>query len=124
MVITRDDAVSLVGRMLEAGGRRDLAGVAALYAEDAVAVSPVFGELHGRDAIAASWGRLFETFTDLDLDISTVLVDGNRVAVLGSVATVDRVGWFGRAPTGGVINYRLVLLFTIVDGRIVHDERI
>jgi predicted ester cyclase len=121
---SREDAIALVRRLLEAAQRRDRAAVAAIYAPDAVAISPVFGELHGAAAIAESWNTLFSSFTDLQFDISAVLVDGNRVAVLGGVVTTDRVGLFGRPPTGGPLTYRLVLLFTVIDGRIAHDQRI
>jgi sigma-B regulation protein RsbU (phosphoserine phosphatase) len=94
------------------------------YAEDAIVVSPVFGEVRGRAAIAATWETLFSTVADVSIDVSTVLVDDDRVAVLSTVSTIDRLGWFGRPATGGPISYRLVLLFTLADGRIVHDERI
>jgi sigma-B regulation protein RsbU (phosphoserine phosphatase) len=44
--------------------------------------------------------------------------------VLGTVSGIDRLGWFGHAPTGDAIGYKLVLLFTIGGGKIVRDERI
>jgi len=102
----------------------DLPRLMSHYAAEAVAVSPVFGEVRGRAAIAATWERLFSTFTDIQYSVSDLLVDGNRIAVLGSVTVTDRVGWFGLPPTGGLLSYRLVLLFTIVEGEVVHDERI
>jgi sigma-B regulation protein RsbU (phosphoserine phosphatase) len=84
----------------------------------------VFGEIKGRAGIAATWQTLFSMFVDIAVDVSDVLVDGDRVAVLSTVATTDRTGWFGRPPTGGPISYRLVLLLTVKDGKIAHDERI
>jgi sigma-B regulation protein RsbU (phosphoserine phosphatase) len=84
----------------------------------------VFGEVRGRTRIAATWETLFSTFADVAVEISDVLVDGDRVAVLSTVTTTDRMGWFGRPATGGPISYRLVLLFIVADGKIVHDERI
>jgi len=122
--MSREAALALVQQLLSAAERHDLAQVIALYHEDAVAFSPVFGEVRGRDAIAASWQTLFATFEDLILTVSTVLVDGNRVAVLGTVTTTDRVGWFGRPATGGPITYRLVFLLTVSENRIISDERI
>jgi sigma-B regulation protein RsbU (phosphoserine phosphatase) len=57
--------------------------------------------------------------------VSDVIVDGDRVAVLSAISATDnKLGWFGLPPTGGPIDYRMVLLLTIVDGRIVRDERI
>jgi len=113
-----------MGHLLDAAQRRDIARLMDLYVEDAVAVSPVFGEIRGRAAIAATWQTLFSTFSDIAVDVSDVLVDGDRIAVLSTVATTDRKGWFGRPATGGPISYRLLLLLTVADGRIVHDERI
>ena len=124
MSIRREDALEIVRRFREAGGSRDLALMADLYAGDAIAVSPIFGEVSGRDAIVATWQTMFTTFADLMLDISDVLVDDDRLAILGHVKTTDRMGWFGLPPTGSAIEYRLVLLLTIEDGKIVRDKRI
>src|SRR5262245_11767292 len=98
--------------------------MAELYADDAVAVSPVFGTVRGGQAIVATWGTLLRTFADIALDISDILVDGERIAVLATVKTTDRAGWFGRPATNAPINYRMVLLLTVRHERIVYDERI
>jgi predicted ester cyclase len=122
--MSRDQALAFVRELIAVAGRHDLARLATFYASDAVAVSPVFGTVVGRDAIAATWARLFALFPQVAIEISDVLIDGNRVAVLSALSTTDRSGWFGLPATGSVISYRLVLLLTIVDGHIVHDERI
>src|SRR5262249_1002870 len=121
--MTRDDTLAVVQRLLAAAWRRDPAGLLDVYAEDAVAISPVLGEVPGRTAIVASGQMLFTTFTDVAVDVSNALVDGDRVAILSSLVTTDRIGLFGR-PTDTTIGYRLLLLFTVRDGRIVRDERI
>jgi ketosteroid isomerase-like protein len=110
--------------MLLAARGHDAARVLECYAEDAVAVSPVFGEVRGRAEVAATWSTLFTTFADLTMENIDFLVDGDRVAVLGQIKTTDRIGWFGLPPTGSPIAYRLVMLFTVRDGVIVRDERI
>src|SRR5690349_12035951 len=78
----REEKIALVQRLLAAAQRRDLDAVTGIYADDAVAVSPIFGELRGAAAIAASWDTLFAAYADLAFSITTVLVDGDRVAVL------------------------------------------
>jgi ketosteroid isomerase-like protein len=113
-----------VRQALDAARRRDIPRLMDFYADGAVALSPVFGAVQGRAAIAATWETLFSTFAEVAVETSGVLVDGDRVAVLSTVRTTDRVGWFGRPATGGPISYRLVLLFTVADGKIVRDERI
>ena len=125
MPLRREDALEIVRRFRAAGGRRDTSALRDLYADDAVAISPVFGEVRGADAIAATWGTMFTTFPDITIDISDVLVDDDRLAILGRIGATDRIGWFGLSPTGSRIDYRIVLLLTTnADGRIVRDERI
>lgn len=120
----RERTLAAPAALLKAARARDTAAVAACYAEDAVAISPLFGEARGRDQIAATWQTLFSTFVEVSVNVADTMVDDNRVAVFASLSTVDKLGWFGRAPTGGTITYRLVLIFTVVDGRIVRDERL
>jgi sigma-B regulation protein RsbU (phosphoserine phosphatase) len=120
----RDDAIALVRQMRDAANRHDIPRLMDFYADDAVARSPVFAEVTGKAAIAATWERVFSMFPDCALDMSEVLVDGDRIGVLGTLTATDRLGWFGLPPTGGVITYRLALLMTVSAGRIVHEERL
>jgi len=120
----REHTLAVVRTLLIHARERDIDAVAACYAEDAVIVSPLFGELRGRDRIAANWQSLFNTFVDVSINFGESMVDGNRVAVFGTLSTIDRLGWFGRPPTGSAITYRIVLMFTVVDGRVVRDERL
>jgi predicted ester cyclase len=122
--MTRDEAVALVRQLQDAANCHDVSRLLDFYADDAVAVSPVFAEVRGRPAIRSTWETLFKTFPDCALDVSNVLVDGSRIAMLGTVTATDRTGWFGLPPTGGPISYRVVVLCTIVGGKIVHEERI
>jgi serine phosphatase RsbU (regulator of sigma subunit) len=120
----RDAAIALVRELLSAARRDDSARLSELYAEDAVAVSPLFGEVRGNRAIAQLWHQMAVGFPDFSAEISHVLVDGDRVAVLSSVAATDHLSWPGRRASGGSLSYKLVMLFTIADNRFVRDERI
>src|SRR5437899_7956248 len=105
MTITRESmsherAPALVRQLLDAAHSRDVDRLMETYVDDAVASSPVFGEVRGRAAIAATWQRLFSTFSEINVDVSNVLVDGDRIAVLSTITTTDRVGWFGLPATG------------------------
>ncbi len=122
--MSREEALALVRQLVDAAHRRDISRLMDAYAYEAVAVSPVFGEVRGRAAIAATWETLFSTLADIAIEVSDVLVDGDRIAVLSTIATTVRIGWFGRSASGGPISYRLVLLLTVAGGKIVHDERI
>lgn len=121
---SREQTLSVVRQFIDAARQRDLPRLAALYTEDAVAVSPVFGEIQGRAAIVATFERMFATLVDAAVEIVDALVDGDRVAVIGTITSTDRRGWFGQTPTGSIIRYRLVIIFTLAHGRIVRDERI
>jgi predicted ester cyclase len=122
--VKREEAIEFVIGLLSAARRGDIARLCEYYADDAVIVSPLFGEIHGIQAIGATWHTLFTTAPDFKAEISHILVDGDRIAVLSQIATTDRGGWFGLPPTGGPIGYKLVLLFTVSGGRVVRDERI
>jgi len=83
--MSRDQARALAQRLLDAVGRRDLPRLVDCYAEEAVMVSPMFGEVRGRAAIAATWERLFTTFSGWSVAVSDVLVDPDRIAVLTTI---------------------------------------
>jgi serine phosphatase RsbU (regulator of sigma subunit) len=122
--MTREDALELVRRLQTAANRHDTGAIMACYADDAVAVSPQFSVLEGRAAIARAWDRLFSMLPDCAIDVADVLVDGDRIAIIGTVTATDRVGWFGLPATGSVIAYRINILCTILDGVIAREERI
>ena len=122
--MSREMALALVRQLQDALNRHDAARIMDCYAENAVVVSPVFAEVHGRAAIASTWDTTFATIPDCRLDVSDVLVDGDRVAILGTFTATDRSGWFGRPATGGLVSYREVILCTVEDDKIVREERI
>lgn len=56
------------------------------YAPDAVGVSPVFGEVRGRAAIAQTWEQIFVTMPDARISISDVLKDDQRIALIATMS--------------------------------------
>ncbi len=118
------DAVAFVRELQAAANAHDARKLAGFYSEDAVAVSPVFGRMTGREAVARSFERLFETFPDSVYDLSEVFTEGDRLAFLGTVAATDRNGWFGLPPTGAAVRYRLTVVCTLAGGKIIREERL
>ncbi|WP_369171456.1 ester cyclase [Streptomyces sp. R28] len=57
-------AREVMDRLTEAITTADPKAIAELYAQDAVAVTPDGGELHGRDDIAAYWRQMTEMVPD------------------------------------------------------------
>src|SRR5512146_2456400 len=63
-IMDREIAQRLIHELEAAANAHDTTRVMRLYADDAVLVSPVWGELCGRDAIAQTWDRTFELYPD------------------------------------------------------------
>ena len=63
-------------------------------------------------------------FPDWKVRVSDVLLDGDRIAFVGTASATDQNGWFGQAPTQSRVEYRAVILLTIFDEKIIRDERI
>ena len=122
--MTKAEALELVRALVMATNRHDTPAMMAFYDPDAVAVSPQFAELEGRAAIADSWDALFRTLPDCRIEVSDVLVDDDRIAILGTVVATNLAGWFGLPPTGGPIRYRVNILCTMAGGLIAREERI
>jgi len=78
-----------VYRLADAVQRRDADALAALFADAAVAYHPLSpNPLHGRQAIRANEQALFDAFSEIDVDIRTVLSgDGSCAAELVLRAT-------------------------------------
>ncbi|MEV6178268.1 nuclear transport factor 2 family protein [Streptomyces sp. NPDC052015] len=102
----------------------DLKVIAELFAEDAVAVTPEAGELHGRDEIVEYWRQMTESVPEAtwepvhSFEIGTTAVDEGyfRGRNTGPLRMPD-----GRTlpATQKELRVRGVDLATVVDGRIV-----
>ncbi|MBV8207708.1 MAG: SpoIIE family protein phosphatase [Acidobacteria bacterium] len=121
---SRSELVTFMMRLRDLISSHDLNGLLECYAENAVMISPVFGEVKGLEAIARSWHTIFANYPDWSVNVTDVLVDGNRVAALGSNSAIDSSGWFGLPPTGKSISYRAVILLTFANRKIARDERL
>ncbi len=123
--ISRAAGIELVQNLTAATMHRDVDRLMSLYHRDAVAVSPVFGEVIGKNAIAATWQRFFSALQNIQFQASDVLVDGERIAMTGRMtATTGPGGCFGSPANGAEVDDRVVVLLTVTDGRISRDERI
>jgi ketosteroid isomerase-like protein len=122
--MTREEAAKLAAELQSAINSHVISAIMNCYAEGAVMVSPVFNTVQGRAAIASTWEAIFSTFPDWKVHVDDLLVDGDRLALLGSNMTIDRKGWFGLPPTGAPINYRAVILLTFAGAKIIRDERV
>jgi steroid delta-isomerase-like uncharacterized protein len=122
--MSREEAIKFASMLQMAVNEHNTALIMSLYRENAVMVSPMFRRVEGRAAIAETWERTFSLFPDWAVHVSDVMVDGDRVALLGTATGTDRNGWFGQPPTGERIEYRAIIYLTFADGKIVRDERV
>src|SRR5262245_57279252 len=81
--MTRDEIVALVERRAAAQAALDAAALAATHAEDGIVTSPTGGVLEGREEIEAVYGLFFSAFPDMVMERELLLVDGDRVALIG-----------------------------------------
>lgn len=122
--MTRDEAIRFAYQLGDAVTSHDTDWLINCYGDDAVMVSPMFGEIRGREAIGQNWKQIFTLFPDWSVEITSVMVDGDRMAFLGMASATDRNGWFGEPATGGRISYQAVIMLTMRGGKIARDERI
>jgi ketosteroid isomerase-like protein len=102
----------------------DLKVIAELYAEDAVAVTPDEGEIHGRDNIVAYWRQMTEAVPDATFE-SLHSYEAGDTAIDEGVFSGRNTGPI-QLPTGETlpatqkeISIRGVDIATVRDGRIV-----
>jgi predicted ester cyclase len=121
--MTRDEIVQFFDVRQAAWRARDPDGLAAGHAADGTVVSPMFGALHGRAEMAESYRRLFATFPDWLFKNQELIIDGDRVAQ-HFVSTATHVGEFmGLAGTNRHGRIEGVMLYTMKDGFIYHEQR-
>jgi steroid delta-isomerase-like uncharacterized protein len=102
----------------------DAAGLAADHGDGSVVESPTHGKLTTREAIRGIYETWFAAFPDLKFRHNDILVDGDRAAVFFSTSGTHKKTFVGAAPTGRNMEIHGVALFTLKDGKIVHEKRL
>jgi steroid delta-isomerase-like uncharacterized protein len=122
--MTRDAILALFARRESSWGQHDAAALAADHTEDGVVVSPTGGVLEGRAEIERIYRVWFTAFPDLAFTTETLLVDGNRVALLWRANGTHAGEFFGTPPTGRHIDVAGAFVYELVDGLIAHERRV
>jgi steroid delta-isomerase-like uncharacterized protein len=119
----------LAHEMIEAFNRHDAEGMAALYAEDAVFVDPIYPvPLRGREAVRKDWQDLFDAFPDAKVELGDAVARQDRLA-FQAVVRATHTGPLATPegqipPTGRRIELRgCHFLRRSEDGRIATDHR-
>ena len=123
-VPTRDEVHALFARRQRAWDERDSAALAETHAPDGVVHSPMFGELYGRDAIAASYDKLFHTFPDWTFGDQPLVIDGDRVVQLFTAGATHGAEFMGLPATGRPFKITGARMHVIRDGLVQEEHRL
>jgi len=122
------DDTNVVRRMADVVERRESEGMAALYTQDATLHHPLYPEpARGQDAIRASQRELFNTITDVEVEIRSILTGDNTCAAEVTIRATHigelDVGGGALPATGRRIEVHEVWAFDLdSDGRIVEER--
>lgn len=122
--MTRDEIVALFERRDAAWRARDAAALAADHAENGVVISPTGGVLEGRAEIERIYRVWFTAFADFAFTVEDLLVDGERVALLGRSTGRHSGEFFGMPATDRRIDVACGFFFRFEGPLIVHERRI
>lgn len=96
--------------------RHDVEAIVALYANDAVETSPAFcAERSGPEGARRTYTELFQAFPEITDDVTSIVVEGERVAVQFTARS--------RKPDGSyAFEVPLANFLVVRHGRIVRDD--
>jgi uncharacterized protein (TIGR02246 family) len=106
-------AREVVKAMLEAFNRHDATAMARLYARDARLTSSDFCSPRGQADIERTYRALFEAFPDIRDDVSTIVAEGEHVAVR-----------FTAVSKTGPLQLPIQTMLTVRDGLITEDHSV
>ena len=118
------DIQNLLEQRTEAWTRRDPVALAAVYADDAVVVSPMFPRAVGRSAIELSFASLFRVFPDWEMAFEEPCVTGNRAMQACRVRGTQRGEFMGIPGTGKRVEFDCVLIYDFEDGLVKRERRV
>ena len=122
--MTRAEIVAMFDRHRLAHNRHDVESLAEHYAEDCVVESPMAGIVRGR-AEAEKVSRSFvSAFPDVVFQREALIIDGDTVVELETLSGTDTGGFMGLTPSNKSFESKLVRIYTLRDGKIVHERRI
>jgi steroid delta-isomerase-like uncharacterized protein len=123
--MTRDEIGAMFARRQHSWDRLDATALASDHWDDSIVESPLAGgPATGREAILKLYTTYFGAFSDLKFEQDELLIDGDRVALLGRVSGHDTGGFMGMPATGRQVSVPIVFYYELRDGRIARERRI
>lgn len=121
----RQEIAALFDRRQAAWDRLDAAGLGADHEEGGLVESPLAGGTAvGREAIVKLYHTYFSGFPDLRLEQDELLIDGDRVVLVGRVSGTDTGGFMGMPPTKRAVSVPVVFFYELRDGLIRRERRV
>ena len=115
---------TFVENVVDAWERKDAVAAAGFHTLDSVVESPMFGTLHGRQAIEESYRAFFRAFPDATHQVEAIVVEPPQVAVFTLTTATHVNDFFGLPGTGRRIDFRNCHLLRIENGSIAHVRRV
>ena len=122
--MTRDEVASVLNRRFSALNSSDLETLMTVHDPDGVVDSPLGGHASGIEAIRKVYDAWIASFPDAQFEAEPPIVDGDRVAQVATVSGTDTGGFMGLPPTGKSFSMPMVFLFTMRNGKILHERRV
>ena len=122
--MTREEITVMFTRRAAAWDAHDAVALASDHAPDAVAISPTGGVLEGREEIQRIYQVWFTAFPDLRFTARDLLIDGDRVAMIMTVAGTHAGDFFGLPASGRHVQAICAFIYTLKGNQIVHERRV
>ena len=122
--MNRAEVLALFERREAAWRNHDASALAADHSTNGVVVSPTGGVLEGRNDIRHIYDVWFRAFPDLSFTTEDLIVDDERVALLGRASGTHLGEFFGMTATGRRIELACVFIYRLEDGLIAHERRV
>lgn len=92
--------------------QRDIAGLIATLTPDCVyEVFPDGGRWEGHAGATRFYMELLSAFPDIHFDLQTIMIGPQGVCEEARVTGTHQGQWLDRAPTGGKVEFRVVIFF-------------
>lgn len=122
--MTHDETRQFFERRVDAWRRRDVEALMLAHTDDCVLESPLAGKVIGRAAIENVYRAFVTSFPDVTIDEPTLIVEGDRAVQTVTFSGTNTGGFMGMAATGKHFSFAAVLICTMRDGQIAHEQRI
>ncbi len=123
--MTRDAIAALIAQRTDALNRHDVAALCDLYAVDCTVHSPMAaGTVKGRQAIRKVYEALFDAFADISYEVERIVIEGNRVAVSGTLRGTSTGGFMGLPASGKAFTVPIVTVGLVAEGVITEERRV